>query len=695
MRQLVILVGAVALSACGGSSGPTAGEPMLSLLAGGPGGPGWQDGTGAAASFNTPAGVATGIDGNAYVTDQGNNTIRKITPEGVVSTLAGTAGTTGSTDGTGAAARFNNPAGVALDGTGNVYVADYLNDTIRKITPAGLVTTLAGTAGMGGSADGTGPAARFYGPSGLATDSTGNVYVADQGNNTIRKITPAGVVTTLAGTAGVNGSDDGTGAAARFNFPLGVAVDSMGNVYVADDLNDTVRRITPAGVVTTLAGTAGAFGSADGTGAAARFSGPFGVAADGAGNVYVADSLNATIRKITPAGVVTTLAGTAGMSGSTDGTGAAARFWLPSAVAADGAANVYVADSDNHNVRKITPAGVVTTLAGSATVTGSADGTGAGASFDNPSGATADNAGTVFVADAFNNVIRSITPAGVVRTLAGTAGRFGTTDGAGAAARFSFPSGVATDSAGNVYVADSGVWTGGLGETDFGNHVIRRITPAGVVTTLAGTAGMAGSTDGTGVAARFNTPLGVATDSAGNVYVADTYNSTIRKITPAGVVTTLAGTAQVTGSSDGTGAAAAFNYPTGVAVDGEGNVYVADSRNDTIRKIVPAGAVTTLAGMPGMTGNTDGTGAAARFDSPSGVAVDSAGNVYVADTNNSTIRKITAVGVVTTIVGRPGQSGFVPGPLPGLLSAPKSVVLLGTTLYTTTNNAIVQISNVP
>jgi hypothetical protein len=411
--------------------------------------------------------------------------------------------------------------------------------------------------------------------------------------------------------------------------------------------------------------------------------------------VYVADSLNETIRKITPGGMVTTLAGTAGMSGSTDGTGAAARFWLPSAVAADGAANVYVADSDNHNVRKITPAGVVTTLAGSATVTGSADGTGAGASFDNPSGATADNAGTVFVADAFNNVIRSITPAGRVRTLAGTAGRFGTTDGAGAAARFSFPSGVATDSAGNVYVADSGVWTGGLGETDFGNHVIRRITPAGVVTTLAGTAGMAGSTDGTGVAARFNTPLGVATDSAGNVYVADTYNSTIRKITPAGVVTTLAGTAQVTGSSDGTGAGALFNYPTGVAVDGEDNVYVADSRNDTIRKISPAGAVTTLAGMPGMTGSTDGTGAAARFDSPSGVAADSAGNVYLADTNNSTIRKITAVGVVTTIVGRPRQSGFVPGPLPGLLSAPKSVALLGTTLYTTTNSAIVQVSNVP
>ena len=704
-RILVILLGcSAALSACGGSGGsscdvcpppPPPGEPVLSLLAGGPGGPGSVDGTGAAASFNQPSGVATDSGGNVYVADDGNSTIRKITPAGVVTTLAGTAGIAGSTDGTGAAALFNNPLSVAVDGTGNVYVADGANDTIRKITPAGMVTTFAGTAGMSGSADGTGAAARFFGPWSVATDSAGNVYVADQGNATIRKITPAGVVTTLAGTAGIKGSTDGTGAAARFNDPLGVAVDSTGNVYVADSLNDTVRKITPAGVVTTLAGTAGMFGSADGTGAAARFTAPWSVATDGAANVYVADSFNDTIRKITPAGVVTTLAGTAGMSGSVDGTGAAARFLRPLGVATDSAANVYVADGNNHTIRKITPSGVVTTLAGSATVIGSADGTGAQASFDNPSGVATDGAGNVFVADTFNSAIRGITSGGVVRTLAGTAGTGGSTDGAGAAARFSFPSGVATDSVGNVYVADSGIWTGGLGEVDYGNHIIRKITPSGVVTTLAGTAGMSGSADGTGAAARFNTPLGVATDSAGNVYVADTYNSTIRKITSAGVVTTLAGTAGMTGSGDGTGAAARFNYPTGVTVDVAGNVYVADTRNDIIRKVTPAGAVTTLAGMAGMNGSSDGPGAAARFDSPSGVAVDGAGNLYVADTNNSTIRKITSAGVVTTVVGRPGENGFVPGPLPGLLSAPKSVTLFGTTLYTTTNNAVVQVSDVP
>jgi sugar lactone lactonase YvrE len=206
---------------------------------------------------------------------------------------------------------------------------------------------------------------------------------------------------------------------------------------------------------------------------------------------------------------------------------------------------------------------------------------------------------------------------------------------------------------------------------------------------------MTGSNDGAGAAARFWAPQEVATDGAGNVYVADTLNNTIRKITPGGVVTTLAGMAGMRGSTDGTGSAAGFDYPLGVAVDSAGNVYVADTNNDTIRKIMPTGVVTTLAGMAGMQGSIDGTGAAARFYAPSGVAVDSAGNVYVADTANHIIRKITPAGVVTTIVGRAGERGFVPGALPGRLNYPMSVTLFGTTLYTTTNNAIVQVSNVP
>jgi len=684
------ILASLLLASCGGgggsdsgSSGTTSPVAQLSLLAGSAGGSGNTDGTGAAASFTSPYSVATDSSGNVYVADTNNHTIRKITPAGVVTTVAGSAGVRGSADGTGAAASFNTPSSVATDSSGNVYVADTFNHTIRKITPAGVVTTLAGSAGVFGSADGTGAAASFNFPRGVATDSSGNVYVADTFNSTIRKITPAGVVTTLAGSAGVGGSADGTGAAARFNLPRGVATDSSGNVYVADSSNSTIRKITPAGVVTTLAGSAGVFGSADGTGAAASFTSPYGVATDSSGNVYVADTDNSTIRKITPAGVVTTVAGSAGVFGSADGTGAAARFNNPIGVATDSSGNVYVADTNNHTIRKITPAGAVTTLAGSAGVIGSADGTGAAASFNRPFGVATDSSGNVYVADLSNHTIRKITPAGVVTTLAGSAGFSGSTDGTGAAARFNFPIGVATDSSGNVYVAD------------LSNHTIRKITPAGVVTTVAGSAGVSGSADGTGAAASFNNPYGVATDSSGNVYVADFSNHTIRKITPAGVVTTLAGSAGFSGSTDGTGAAASFNNPRGVATDSSGNVYVADSNNSTIRKITPAGVVTTLAGSAGVSGSADGTGAAASFNNPYGVATDSSGNVYVADTFNSTIRKITPAGVVTTLAGSAGVIGFVPGDLPGVLNSPYGVALFGSTLYATSRNAIVQVTNVP
>jgi NHL repeat-containing protein len=318
---------------------------------------------------------------------------------------------------------------------------------------------------------------------------------------------------------------------------------------------------------------------------------------------------------------------------------------------------------------------------------GGADGVGAAARFNLPQGVATDSAGNVYVADSFNNLIRKITPAGVVTTLAGS-GNPGSTDAIGAAAGFNFPIGVATDGAGNVYVGDTG------------NFTIRKITAAGVVTTLAGTApgdngGGGGSADGTGAAARFGSPRGVATDSAGNVYVADYGVSTIRKVTPAGVVTTFAGTASLSGSTDATGAAASFASPLGVATDSADNVYVADSGNSTIRKITPAGVVTTLAGTAGVPGSTDATGAAASFASPLGVATDSAGNVYVADTNNGTIRKITPAGAVSTVVGVAGQAGFAPGALPGLLESPRGVAVSGASLYIALLNGVAVVQNLP
>ncbi|MCP5502449.1 MAG: hypothetical protein H7A25_21305 [Leptospiraceae bacterium] len=268
---------------------------------------------------------------------------------------------------------------------------------------AGDVTTLAGS-GTAGSADGTGTAASFDFPMGIAVDTSGNIYVADFNNNKIRKISSSGEVTTLAGS-GTAGSADGNGTAASFNTPQGVTVDASGNIYVADSGNYKIRKVTSSGVVTTLAGS-GSSGSADGNGTAASFNTPQGVTVDASGNIYVADSGNYKIRKVTSSGVVTTLAGS-GSSGSADGSGTAASFSFSQGITVDANGNVYVADSYNNKIRKITSAGVVTTLAGSGTV-GSADGNGTAASFSSPFGIAVVSSGVVYVADRDNNRIRKI-----------------------------------------------------------------------------------------------------------------------------------------------------------------------------------------------------------------------------------------------------------------------------------------------
>jgi sugar lactone lactonase YvrE len=744
------------------------------LLAGGNGWLGGTDGTGSNARFYFPALLALDSSGNVYVADSGNNIIRKMTPAGVVTTLAGcTTCAAGSSDGSGTNALFKNPSGVAVDRTGNLYVADTGNHTIRQVTTNGVVTTVAGLVGSAGSADGIGSDARFNGLVGLATDAPGNLYVADEQNHTIRLMTPAGLVTTLAGLAGVSGSADGTGTNALFSLPYGIAVDNVGNVYVAD-VNNTLRKITPAGVVTTLAGLADAVGASDGTGSDVRFDCPGGVAVDNTGNLYVADSGNATIRRVTPAGLVTTLAGVAGVSGPSifggfggsdmPGTGGGARFWYPDGIAVDsagtlyvgdlysstilegraavytpytfttiagnagygsadgfgslarfnepwgiavdGSGNIYVSDYNNFTIRKVTPAGVVTTLAAMAGISGNTDGVGNGARFggsssnpffsnsNGPEGLAVDSSGNVYVADPWNSAIRKVTPGGVVTTLAsgnggardgpvGTAGLDrpssvavglegavyfvepdsdllrkvtpdrtvftvagmayspGSIDGTNSTARFRSPNGVAVDGDGNIYVADTG------------NATIRKVTPAGVVTTLAGSAGNLGSADGTGNTARFYRPGALAVDTAGVVYVADAYYGTIRKVTPAGEVTTLAGCGSCTNVGfDGTGTNAVFYQPSGIAVDPAGNVVVADTYDNTVRKVTPAGVVTTLAGLAGGGyGSSDGIGPAAFFSGPSAVAADGAGNVYVADYYNNTIRKVTTTGVVTTLAG--------------------------------------------
>lgn len=310
-----------------------------------------------------PAGLVADNAGNLYVTDLSTHLVRKVNQANAVSTVAGTSGSVGTQDGAGTSARFNHPDGIALDTSGNLYIADNGNATIRRITPAGVVSTFAGSPDNRGHQDGTGGGAWFSAPSSLALDSAGNLYVADPLDATIRKITPAGVVSTFAGAAATRGDTDGQGNLARFNYPDGVAVDSAGNVYVADTYNSTIRKITPQGMVSTLAGLSGVSGSTDGTGLEALFNQPHGIAIDAANDLYVADTGNGTIRRITPTGTVITIAGLAGIAGLRDGAGINALFNQPRSVTIGTGNTLYVADSGNGVLRRIAADATVSTLA--------------------------------------------------------------------------------------------------------------------------------------------------------------------------------------------------------------------------------------------------------------------------------------------------------------------------------------------
>ena len=586
-------------------------DGQLTVLAGEIGRRGSTDGTGPAARFDSIYAIVVADDGTLFVADTGNDTIRKINRNGEVTTFAGQAGSSGSADGVGSAARFDGPSGIALDRAGNLYVGDSYNHTIRRITPAGVVTTLAGTAGAEGGADGTGAAARFRFPHGIAIDAGGTLFVADGRNDEIRRITPAGVVTTFAGST--EGAVDGRGTAARFDSPRDIVIDRSGVFYIADQENYTIRRMTASADVTTFAGSAGASGAVDGVGSAARFGDPWGVGIDPLGNVYVADRGNDAIRKITPQGLVSTLGSLAIREGSADGAALTARFKDPRGVAVDRLGNVFVADNENHTIRRISASGEVSTFAGSAGVSDDTNGTGSAARFYYPEDVAVDANGNVYVADNLNHSIRKITPDGIVSTYAGS-GFSGSNDGVGTSARFSFPTGVAVDALGNVYVADEG------------NESIRKISLTREVTT---------------VARGFDNPEDVVVDAAGNIFVADSFDNVIKKVSPSGEVTTFAGVIDQAGSADGTGANARLIAPHRLAIDEAGTLYVTDG--DRIRKITAAGVVTSIAGQYGVEGNQDGVGTNVLFRNPYGIAVDASDQLFIADRDNHSIRVGIAV----------------------------------------------------
>ena len=597
----------------------------------------------------------------------------------------------GNIDGPAGIARFELPSAIAVDArTGTIYIADNGNRTIRKLTADGVVSTLAGAPGQFGYVDGIGSAARFGTVTGLAIDANGVLYAADSESFTIRRIEPDGRVSTLAGT-GQRGSADGMGTGASFYNPTALAIDPFANLYVGDEY--VIRKITPAGAVTTVAGKFGELGTADGIGSGARLgSQVFGLAADRMGNVFILEG--ARLRKLSLDGMVATVVG-----------GEPRIILNPSGIAIDENDNLYIADSITHVIVKVSPQGQVFSppVAGTG-VGGVENGPRASATLRGP--ALAFSPGRLIMAERLDNVIRQVSlETGAMSLLAGQALSLvfdSMVDGIGQAARFVFITDLVTDGSANLYVND--------------NARIRRITTAARVSTISDA--FVGSVNA------------LSADAAGTLYVAQGLlcgdppsrssfpcGMKLSALAPNGSITLLreftdrlipSAMARDSGGNlyiavhdytassdyvlkvDAARAVSVFwrGIASDLAIGNDGNVYASDATSHVIRRISAAGDVLVIAGKVGEAGDSDGPGAAARFTQPRGLAVDGAGNLYVADHANNLVRKMTPQAIVSTVAGTRGSRGFAPGAAPGLLKSPAAVAIIGGDLYIAMPNAV-------
>jgi sugar lactone lactonase YvrE len=650
----------------------------------------YQDGTGANAGFGELNGITIDSSGNLFVVDTEYNVVREVTQAGVTTTLAGSPSVTGDLDGIGSAATFNSINGIAFDQNGNLLVVDNVSNTIRKVTLAGTVSTIAGAP----YSPPTSPR-NSAGPqiSGVAVDSAGNYFYSTY--DKIMKTTPSGVVSVFAGTA-ANAYNDGVGVAAGFSGPAGIVIDGNDNLFVADYGNNVIRKITSAGVVTTFAGsfTAQANG-VDGVGSHARFANPFQMAMDLNQNLYVEEDTSYVIRKITPNGTVSTFAGTPGNYGYQDGQGAAAQFGEMEGMTTDAAGNLYVCDPDNNVIREITPSGLVSTFAGDGN-NGDLDGTLLTAEFDTPKSISIDSGGNFIISEE-SGYFRKISPAGDVTTISGTAGGGdASVDGYNPIGKANSPTYSTLDSNGNLIFADEHLYSL-RGFTSLTNPplILPRTPPApyteatpippavhnntSLLTTLRG---QTTYEPGVGIAATLHSPSSTVVDSQGNIFFSDTLNHVIRKIATDGTVSLVAGRPGIAGYADGNGDSALFNSPLGIVIGDKGNILVADSQNNVVREIFPDGDVTTYLGIAGTNGDHNGhlTSHDSTFGNPISLAYDSLGELFILDAYNLDVRfiNVSSNGAIQTYpggfhaIGLPNGGG---GPPPLTLHGPTSIAL--------------------
>ena len=610
-------------------------------------------------SFVAPQSVISDGSGGFYlVTSSPQHSVYHVAFVNTLVTLIAGNGSPGySGDGSPAiSAQLNYPGGIALDSSRNLYIADTSNSRIRKVTPQGVISTVAGTGEAGFSGDG-GPAtsARINYPRDIAVDSSGNLFIADSINYRIRKVTPEGVISTVSGTgtSGFSG-DGGPALSASIGYISAVAVDGVGNLWISDNSNYRIRKITSTGIISTVAGN-GVFGlSGDGGPAtSARLAAPRGIVLDGSGNLLIADTGNSRIRRVNTEGIISTVFVTT--------------VYGPAAVAVEGGSgNLLVADTGSNRIFRVSPSGtIISQAAGSGTFGFSGDGGQAtSALLRSPSGLVKDAAGNLLVADSSNNRIRKVSPAGVISTFAGTGmAGFGGDGGPATSAQLNSPGDVAVGPDGSVYITDC-------------SNRIRRVSPEGVITTFASSSLWNFCTYDYYDYYSYE-PIargGLVLDSHGNLFVASFINARIYKITPQGVISVVAGSTYGFSGDGGPATSARISEPWGMAMDSSDNLYIADAFNNRIRKVSPDGIITTVAGngLDGFDGD-GGPATSARLEFPMSVAVDTAGNLFIAGAYR--VRKMASDGIITSVAGNGtfGSSGDGGAPTSARLGYPLSI----------------------
>jgi trimeric autotransporter adhesin len=620
----------------------------ISTFAGGGVGDG---GPATSARLNSPASVIKDAAGNIYIADGSHHRIRKVNPEGIITTVAGN-GTQGFSGDGGAAtaASLNFPNSIAINSSGELYISDSNNNRIRKVSTEGIITTIAGngTADFGGDG-GQATAASLNRCGDIILDGAGNLIISDRGNHRIRKISTTGIINTIAGT-GVSGfiGNNGDALLAQLNSPSGLALDAEGNLYISDTWNHRIRKINTNGIISSIAGLgfdSGLTGNG-GLATSASVPNPGGLTINSIGEIYLTDS-NRRVRKISTDGIISIAAGGNSEFPLGDGGPAtSAALYSPSDVIVDEAGNLLIAMGNNivadgayNRIRIVnTSTGIINTMAGGANRFSGDGGPATLSMLNSPNEITTDEAGNIYFADRNNHRVRKIAADGTISTIAGT-GFFefpavtlynGDNQPATSANLF-YPTGVAFH-AGNLFIADQN------------NHRIRKIDASGNITTVAGngTAGFGGD-GGAAIEANLNFPHGVAVDAAGNLFITDMNNHRVRKVTTDGIITTIAGNGVAGQGEEGLAVNSSFSYPKGITIDDLGRIYIADAGNNRIRRISTNGFIGSVASS-GLWG-------------PYSVAVNSAGVLHISDTGNHRIKRLESDGTLTTIAG--SSDGFI------------------------------------